>query len=241
MTIDWLALGAAFLTALLGSGHCAAMCGGIATGLSAATPRPSWRHAAQTNLGRVLGYAVAGIAAGSIGHGIVRLVRIEWLAVGLRMTVGIVLVLAALRLMDRTRKLGFLSRPGALLWQRLRPLQSHLLPANSLPRRLALGMLWGWLPCGLSGTLLTVAWLQSSPLQGGLTMAAFGLGTLPMMVPLTWSGARLSGWLARPRARHAAASLVLAAGLVTIAAPWLMQVPQAHGVLSALGCSSLPT
>lgn len=46
-------------------------------------------------------------------------------------------------------------------------------------------MLWGWLPCGLSTTLLAAAWLQADALNGALTMAAFGLGTLPMMLPLT--------------------------------------------------------
>jgi sulfite exporter TauE/SafE len=240
MPIDWLAVGAAFLTGLLGSGHCAAMCGGIATGFSATAKHASWPHALQTNLGRVLGYVVAGMVAGGIGHGIVRVFRIDWLATGLRMAVGAVLVLAALRLLDRQGKLGFMSRPGGAVWQRLRPLQQRLLPATTAPRRVGLGMLWGWLPCGLSGTLLAAAWLQSSALHGGLTMAAFGLGTLPMMVPLTWSGARLGGWLARPGVRYGAALLVLTAGVLTLAAPWLMRVPQLHGLLSVLGCRSLP-
>jgi uncharacterized protein len=240
MPIDWLAIGAAFLTGLLGSGHCAAMCGGIATGFSAAAGRSSWTHALQTNLGRVLGYVVVGAVAGGVGHGIVRLVRIDWLAMGLRMAVGAVLVLVAIRLIDRTRQFAFLSAPGTLLWQRLRPLQQRLLPADSAWKRTGLGMLWGWLPCGLSGTLLTVAWLQSSAFHGGLTMAAFGVGTLPTMVMLTWSGARLAGWVNKPGIRHGAAAVVLVAGMLTLAAPWLMTVPALHGMLSVLGCRSLP-
>ena len=97
-------------------------------------------------------------------------------------------------------------------------------------------MLWGWLPCGLSTTLLAAAWLQADARNGALTMLAFGLGTLPLMVPLTWSGARVGRWLQQPRLRTTAGVLVLAAGLLTIAAPWLMQVPALHGVLVALGC-----
>lgn len=92
------------------------------------------------------------------------------------------------------------------------------------------------MPCGLSLSLLTVAWLQASAGGGALVMAAFGTGTLPMMLPLTWSGARLGGWLQRPHLRRAMACLVLGAGLLTLAAPWLMQVPALHGVLAALGC-----
>ncbi|MFZ2752547.1 MAG: sulfite exporter TauE/SafE family protein, partial [Lysobacteraceae bacterium] len=82
--------------------------------------------------------------------------------------------------------------------------------------------------------------LQASALHGALTMAAFGLGTLPIMLPLTWSGARLGQRLQRGGVRIAAGALVLSAGLVTLAAPWLMQVPALHGVLSALGCRTLP-
>ena len=52
-------------------------------------------------------------------------------------------------------------------------------------------MLWGWLPCGLSATVLLAAWLQASAVHGALLMLAFGAGTLPAMVPLTWSGARI--------------------------------------------------
>ena len=111
---------------------------------------------------------------------------------------------------------------------------------ENVDRRIAIGMLWGWLPCGLSATLLATAWLQASSLNGALTMTAFGLGTLPIMLPLTWSGARLGQRLQRGGVRIAAGALVLFAGLVTLAAPWLMQVPALHGVLSALGCRTLP-
>ena len=114
------------------------------------------------------------------------------------------------------------------------------MPADTRVKRIGLGVLWGWLPCGLSTTLLAAAWLQASAVNGALTMAAFGLGTLPVMLPLTWSGARLAGWLQQSGRRTTVASIVLLAGLLTLAAPWLMQVPALHGLLSALGCQPLP-
>ena len=241
MPIEWLTLGAAWLSGLMGGVHCAAMCGGIATGFSAmGGPRQSWRQALEPNLGRVLGYTVAGAIAGAFGHGIVRVADSDWLAFGLRMAVGAVLVLTALRLLDRQGRLSFLSRSGGGLWQTLRPLQRRLLPANTTGRRLALGMLWGWMPCGLSTTLLAAAWLQADGFQGAATMAAFGLGTLPVMLPLTWSGARIGQRLQRGGWRTAAGGLVLVAGVLTMTAPWLMQVPALHGLLAALGCQPLP-
>ena len=59
MTLDWLVLSGALLTGLLGGAHCAAMCGGIATGLSVGQ-RSGWWIAAQPNLGRIAGYTIAG-------------------------------------------------------------------------------------------------------------------------------------------------------------------------------------
>jgi sulfite exporter TauE/SafE len=240
LPIDWLTLGAAGLSGLMGGVHCAAMCGGIASGFSAMSGRTDWRQALEPNLGRVLGYCLAGAIAGGFGHGIVRVANNDWIALALRMAVGLVLVLAALRLLDRGGRLSFLTRGGGRLWQSLRPLQRRLLPANTSGRRLALGMLWGWMPCGLSGTLLAAAWLQADPLNGALTMAAFGLGTLPVMLPLTWSGARIGQRLQRGGWRTAAGALVLSAGLLTLAAPWLMRAPALSGLLASLGCLPFP-
>ena len=237
MPIDWLTLGAAALTGLLGGAHCAAMCGGIATGFSALSPHGGWWRALQPNLGRVLGYVLAGAIVGGIGHGLLDLARVQWLALALRTAVGIVLVVAALRLLGLGKHLGFSATTGVRLWNWLRPLQRRLLLASDgSGKRIALGMLWGWMPCGLSTTMLAAAWFQADARNGALTMAAFGLGTLPLMVPLTWSGARLGQRLQRGGWRIAAGVLVLLAGLVVICAPWLMQQPALHRILAALGC-----
>jgi len=234
--IDWLTLGSAALAGLLGGAHCAAMCGGIATGFQALAGRPGLATALQSNLGRVGGYVLAGAMAGGLGQGIVQVARLEWLALLSRALVGAVLVLAALRLAGVAQP-----RRGQApaLWRLLRPLQARLLPIDSPGKRIAAGMLWGWLPCGLSTTLLAAAWLQADAANGALTMAAFGLATLVVMLPLSWSGARLGRWLHDPLRRRLAASLVLLAGIVTLASPWLVHAPGMPALLAALGC--LPT
>jgi sulfite exporter TauE/SafE len=238
MTPDWLVLGGALLTGLLGGAHCAAMCGGIATGLSVGQ-RSGWWIAAQPNLGRIAGYTIGGALAGGIGQAVLDVARLPWLIVASRAAVGIVLVLAALRLLDRSGRFAFLALPGARLWQRLRPLQRRLLPADTAGKRIALGVLWGWMPCGLSTQLLFAAWLQASAWHGALTMFAFGMATLPVMLPLTWAGARFGQRLQRGGWRVASAMMVLFAGLATLAGPWLVQLPALHGALEALGCRSL--
>lgn len=241
MPVDLIALGAAFLTGLLGSVHCVAMCGGIATGFGIASTASTsaLARALRLNLGRVTGYVMAGLLVGGVGAGVLSLARIDGLAVALRSALGAVLVLAALRLFDTRGRLGFVQRPAAALWRVLAPLQRRLLPADTPLRQLGLGLLWGWLPCGLSTTMLFAAWLEADALHAGLLMASFGAGTLPAMVPLTWSGARIMRRLAQPGARRAAGTVILCAGIVTLAAPWLMQVPALHAVLAALGCRSL--
>ena len=239
MPIDWLVLSGALLSGLLGGAHCAAMCGGIATSLSL-QQRGGWWVALQPNLGRILGYTAAGAVVGGIGHGLLDVARVPALGLALRATVGVVLVFAALRLLDQRGRLHGFGGPGAHLWRWLRPLQRRLFPANTAARRMALGMLWGWMPCGLSTTLLAAAWLQASAAHGALTMAAFGLGTLPVMLPLTWAGARFGQRLQRGEWRTAMGLVVLGTGVLTLAAPWLPHASVVHGALALLGCRSLP-
>ena len=67
-------------------------------------------------------------------------------------------------------------------------------------RPLLLGLLWGWLPCGLVYSLLLAAAVAGGPVRGAATMVAFGLGTVPAMAGLAFIGTRLprpGGALAR--------------------------------------------
>lgn len=238
MPVDLLTLGAALLTGLLGGVHCLAMCGGIAVGLSAQVPRAGLGTAIALNGGRIAGYALAGAIVGGFGGGLLALARAEGLATALRVALGAVLMLVALRLVWPTR-FGFVSGAAARAWTWLRPLQARVVPAAGPLRPWVLGAFWGWLPCGLSTSVLAAAWLEASALHGALLMLAFGLGTWATMVPVTWSGARLGGLLAGRGARMAAASLIAAAGAATMVAPWLAGHPALHAVLATLGCRSL--
>lgn len=238
MPVDLLVLSAALLTGLLGGLHCAAMCGGIATGLSASLARPGLAPAIALNGGRVLGYTLAGALVGGLGSGLLSLARVDGLAAGLRVAMGAVLLLAAVRLAWPGR-FSVLNRGGAWFWRGIQPLQARLVPADGPLRPWVMGLFWGWLPCGLSTTLLAAAWLEASALHGALLMLAFGLGTTATMVPLTWSGARLSGLLRQRGWRYAGAGLIALAGVLTLAGPWMARQPAMHAVLAALGCRSL--
>lgn len=238
MPIDLILLSAAFLTGLLGSTHCALMCGGIATAIPAQLNTSPLKNALILNASRVVAYTLAGLVVGSISTGFIQLLPIETLSIMARAAVGIVLLLIAVRLLDTKAKFAWLNKPNQWLWSFIKPLQKHL-PKNPGMRMLAQGFLWGFLPCGLSGTMLIAAWLSASPLQAGLVMLSFGLGTMPAMTSLSWSGVRLGNLLSKPQHRVLGSAAIASAGLITLFAPWLGAIPILHNSLSALGCSSL--
>jgi sulfite exporter TauE/SafE len=168
----------------------------------------------------VSSYGTAGIIVGSIGAAAgFAFEASQWTQV-LRLGTALIVVLIGLNMALGTRPRGswlrFPQRWGALVWQRIAPLASKL-PAQPALRALTLGMLWGWLPCGLVYSVLLVAAFAGSALAGGATMIAFGLGTLPAMLGLSYAGGRFTP----PRATLARllGSVIVACGLWTASMP----------------------
>lgn len=58
----------------------------------------------------------------------------------------------------------------------------RFLPADTIPRASIVGLLWGWLPCGLTYSVLAIALVSGSALNGAALMLAFGLGTSPNLI-----------------------------------------------------------
>ncbi len=221
---DALTLGAALLLGLAASGHCLVMCGGISAALGIATakgadgrPRPALLVGCQ--LGRATSYALAGLLLGGAIGAVIGVLDIEAVRRALRALSAAALLLGALVAFGRLRDPGF--GIGQRVWRRIAPLGRRLLPIRSLPRALAFGMVWGWMPCGFVYTVLVIAALQGGALQGAATMAAFGLGTLPSMLLAALGGQRLAGFGARPATRRIAGSALLASAALTLAGPWL--------------------
>ena len=171
----------AFLLGLIGSLHCAGMCGPLAlalplTGggaLSFATGRAAY------NFGRVLTYCGLGVIFGLMGKTL--------LLAGIQRWVSILLGILLLAGLFGSRKLA-LSRPvtAAVGWLKMR--MSARLRQRSFSSLLLLGALNGLLPCGLVYVAGAGAVLSDSVLSGAACMAAFGAGTLPMMLAISCSG-----------------------------------------------------
>jgi sulfite exporter TauE/SafE len=225
-----------FVVGLLGSVHCAGMCGGIVGALSVAPARgrpvpvpvrlvpptrPALVNVLAYNAGRLASYMLAGALAGGIGQGAGALARLPALQVGASWMANLMLALLGLYLMDAWRGLARLEQGGQVLWRHVQPLLRHVRPAQGVgfgpARMLAAGALWGWLPCGMVYSVLVTAMLSGSALTGALAMLAFGLGTLPMLLGLGLAGARLRACLRLRGVRLACGALVLGFGLLGLA------------------------
>lgn len=216
---------AAFMTGLLGSLHCVGMCGGIvgalSMGLSARTRGSLWRlfpYQLLYNSGRILSYVIAGgllawlssettSQFGQSGNYIGK-----WLS-------GLFMVALGFYIAGWWQVLTILERAGNHVWRYVQPLGQRFLPVTNPFQAFGLGLVWGWLPCGMVYAMLAFALSSQDAMQGALIMLAFGLGTLPMLVLMGSAASRLGNFVRRPLVRQLAGTLILLFGLYTLFAP----------------------
>jgi sulfite exporter TauE/SafE len=215
---------ALFLVGLLGGTHCVGMCGGIVGALSVGGPARFSLHLAY-NLGRILSYTLAGALVGALGSASLALAGQLPLRIALYLAANLMLIALGFYLMGVTRALAFTERVGQNLWKHIQPLTRRFLPARSVVQALPLGMLWGWLPCGLVYSALATALAAGSASQGALLMLAFGLGTLPNLLLAGFLLVRLRHLVQHAAMRLAAGLLVTAFGIWGLLGVWrLLQV-----------------
>ena len=203
---------ALFLVGLLGGTHCVGMCGGIVGALTLGGA-PRWRIHLAYNAGRIASYALAGAVAGALGAASLAAGKAEGVRLGLYALANVVLVLLGVYLLGVVQVLLPIERLGHHLWRRLQPLGRRFLPAQSVAQAFPLGLLWGWLPCGLVYSALASALTAGSATRGAAMMLAFGLGTLPNLLLAGMLLARLNEFVRRVAVRRIAGLLVLGFGL----------------------------
>jgi sulfite exporter TauE/SafE len=212
----WLGV-VALLLGLGGGTHCALMCGGIAGALAraeGARDRPL-RSSLLYSVGRITSYSVAGALAGALGHA----ASIQ-LGAGngsaLRVALGILMIVVGIAMAGSSTVAPRLEALGRPVWRRLSPLVAKLGPADRAWKLVAMGSLWGWLPCGLVYTALAASLATASVGQGALFMLCFGAGTLPWLLTAGALAGRLHRWLDAAGLRRAMALLVVCYGLWTL-------------------------
>lgn len=222
VSILWPTLASAALVGLAGGVHCIGMCGGVVGALSGATGQlhPSMRLHLAYSAGRIASYAVAGGLAGSAGG------LLGWAgsaALGARgsplgqslflLVASLMLIVLGLYLSGLAPAVRHVESLGAGLWRRLQPIARPLLPAATVPRAMAIGAIWGFLPCGLVYAMLATAMATGSPARGAAVLAAFGLGTLPNLLAVGFWLSRFRAIVRSPHARLAAGLAVCLFGL----------------------------
>jgi uncharacterized protein len=171
----------AFLLGLVGSLHCAGMCGPLALALPAAgNSIPTYvLGRVAYNAGRIITYCVLGLVFGLVGC--------TFLMAGLQRWVSIALGVALLLGLFASRRLA-LARPVTAAVNQLKSRMWILLQRRSVSGLAALGLLNGLLPCGLVYVACAGAAATGGTLAGACYMTAFGVGTVPMMLAISLSG-----------------------------------------------------
>jgi len=214
---------ALFLVGLLGGAHCVGMCGGI-VGALAIGGASRWSMHLAYNGGRILSYAAAGALAGALGAASLGLEGQVPARLILYLFANLMLIALGFYLLGATRVLAFTERAGQALWRRIQPLTRRFLPATTVRQAFPLGLLWGWLPCGLVYSALASALSAGSAGRGAALMLAFGLGTLPNLLLAGILFSRLNEFVRRPVVRILSGLLILGFGIYGLyALPYLME------------------
>ena len=201
-----------FLLGFFGGGHCVGMCGGLSSAFALQLPPGLNRTGliVLLNLGRISSYVFIGLLVGAIGQIGISLDQTRWLQNGLYLSANLLLLFLGLYLAGISSLATRIESIGRPVWKRLNPLLNRLLPIQSVPACFGVGMLWGWLPCGLVYSASLYALGSGNALEGGLYMLAFALGTLPNLLAIGLFAAQLKNFLQRKTVRLAAGLLVAA-------------------------------
>lgn len=214
-----------FIIGLLGGVHCIGMCSGIAGVLSVGLDKRAdkLRHfmlLLNYNFGRIVSYAFAGFIFGSLGEVAVRGTGSHIVHLSLRIFSGVFMILLGMYMSGLWRVLVNVERVGAALWRRIEPFARGLIPVRSVPQAFLVGIVWGWLPCGLVYSVLTTALGSGSGTHGALLMFSFGLGTLPNLLAMGLVADALHRWMRKPTVRYLAGMLVIGFGMYFIWQAW---------------------
>ncbi|MBU0621182.1 MAG: sulfite exporter TauE/SafE family protein [Gammaproteobacteria bacterium] len=204
--------GIAFMTGILGTGHCLGMCGGLVSGFFMRQGANSIAPHLAYHAARLAVYVAIGLIAATLGAVLVQ-TGIFGKAQGiLQIVAGLVVILLGFDIM------GVLPISNTV----------HFAPMKWIFRQFATatqkgpvsgafigGAVNGLMPCSMTMAMAVQATTAPGPLQGGLLLLAFGAGTLPSMFAASFLfgklGIKARGWLIR-----SAALFVIALGLSTL-------------------------
>lgn len=211
--LDWFG---AFVVGLVGAGHCVGMCGGIASAVALNGQQQQFQITFLYNLGRLTSYMVIGALCGGAVASSLTLFDFSQALLILRVVTALFMIVLGLYLAQWWMGLTRLERLGQILWKRIAPIAAKLLPLRSKWYALPVGMLWGWVPCGMVYSMVSWAAISGSAVGGSLIMACFGLGTMPAMLLVGTGSGKLASFTRSAMIRRVIGLCLMAYGIYAL-------------------------
>ncbi|WP_371185329.1 sulfite exporter TauE/SafE family protein [Thalassotalea maritima] len=213
MPLDFIS---ALLIGLAGAGHCIAMCGGISSLLVNPNnhARSQRLYIVCYNMGRITSYTLIGAVVGFSSSLAVKSIGAQ--VIWLKVIASVFLILLGCYVARIWFLLTHIESIGKVIWRYIQPLSKPLLPVDSPLKALALGSIWGWLPCGLVYSTLTWSMASGNAIDGALIMLAFGLGTLPALLAVSTSLQSVTQVLRNDRFRKLTGLLLIFYGFYSL-------------------------
>jgi hypothetical protein len=170
------------------------------------------------NVGRISGYMVAGAIVGGLFSAVTHLPfsNIETVRQVLQIMSALFMIALGLYIAGIWFGIAKVENAGRILWRHIEPLGRRFIPVDSPLKALPLGLVWGWLPCGLVYTVLISTSTAGSALKGALIMLSFGLGTLPSLLLMGAATSVLMRFTRQPTVKRMAGLLVVALGVLLL-------------------------
>jgi len=180
----------ALLLGLMGSLHCVGMCGPIAFMLPVDRKNPVKKAGQITlyHIGRLLSYGLIGLVFGLLGKGL----YVFGMQQKLSMAMGVLMIFLVLIPAKTFAKYNF-SKPVYKIISRVKSRLGQELKKKTPDTFLTIGVLNGFLPCGLVYMALFAAIAMGDVGKGSLYMILFGLGTIPLMTSAVYFSGFLKG------------------------------------------------
>lgn len=168
----------AFAFGLISSMHCVGMCGPIAMMLPVDNHNQAKKvtQIMSYHLGRIFSYAAIGFIFGLLGRGFFMAGFQQKLSIA----VGILIVATVLIPSTIFNKYNF-SKPVFGFISKIKTALGSQFRNKSYQSLFTIGLLNGFLPCGMVYVALFGALAMQSPVLGSFYMMLFGVGTIPLM------------------------------------------------------------
>lgn len=209
------------MVGLLGGTHCAGMCGGIVSAITMGLPNNIRSNSNNLtlylllyNLGRIISYIMAGLLIASLTLGLSRFADNMPIRKVVTIFAAIMMILLGFYLSGWWPKgINKIEQAGFFIWRFIKPFAQKFIPIKSPTQAFLAGILWGWLPCGLVYTALIWATSAETILQGGLVMASFGIGTLPVLLGIGFFSSSLIRYIQQQWLRSTTGIIMIAYGI----------------------------